>query len=142
MTDQENYLRPLFRKLIEVPIALRWRDLDALDHVNNSSFLTYVEEARLKWFATLEGPWFSAGYMPVLAAVQFNYRAQLSWPGEIVVELACERLGNTSLTIAHRIVDAVDRRKLYCDGNNVLVWVDPSSGKPIPLPDVIRTGCS
>ena len=99
-------------KLIEVPIALRWRDLDALDHVNNSSFLTYVEEARLKWFATLEGPWFAAGYMPVLAAVQFNYRAQLSWPGEIVVELYCERLGNTSLTIAHLIVDAADRVRL------------------------------
>ena len=138
MTDPEKSLRPL----LQVPIALRWRDLDALDHVNNSSFLTYVEEARLKWFARLEGPWFAAGYMPVLAAVQFNYRAQLSWPGDIVVQLYCERLGNTSLSIAHRIVDAADHGKLYCDGNNVLVWVDPSSGKPIALPDVIRKGCS
>jgi len=130
------------RRLIEVPIALRWRDLDALNHVNNATFLTYVEEARLKWFGQLEGPWSSAGYMPVLAAVQFNYRAQLSWPGDIVVELHCERLGNSSLTIAHRIVDAADRNKIYCDGNNVLVWVDPASGRPIPLPEVIRKGCA
>lgn len=130
------------RKLIEVSITLRWRDLDALNHVNNASFLTYVEEARLKWFAQLDAPWFTASHMPVLAAVQFNYRAQLSWPGELVVELYCERLGNSSLTIAHRIVDAADRAKLYCDGNNVLVWVDPASGKAIALPDVIRTACA
>ena len=129
------------RKLIEVPIALRWRDLDALNHVNNASFLTYVEEARLHWFAQLQGPWSDAGYMPVLAAVQFNYRAQLSWPAELIVELYCERLGNASVTIAHRIVDSTDRNKLYCDGNNVLVWVNPASGKPIPLPEVIRNAC-
>lgn len=142
MTDQENYLRPLFRKLIEVPIALRWRDLDALNHVNNASFLTYVEEARLQWFATFSAPWCGTDYMPVLAAVHFNYRAQVSWPGSLVVELYCERLGNSSLTIAHRIVDGADRARVYCDGNNVMVWVDPASGKPIVLPDVIRNACA
>lgn len=130
------------RLLIAVPLTLRWRDLDALDHVNNSAFLTYIEEARLMWFARLDGPWSAAGYMPVLAAVQVNYRAQLSWPGEIVVELYCERLGTSSLTIAHRIVDAADREKVYSDGSNVLVWVDPTSGKSITLPDVIRKACS
>jgi len=129
------------RPLIAVPIALRWRDLDALNHVNNSAFLTFIEEARLKWFATLDGPWTAANFMPVLAAVQVNYRAQLSWPAELVVELYCERLGNSSLTIAHRIVDAADREKVYSDGSSVLVWVDPMSGKSIALPDVIRGAC-
>ena len=141
MTDQENCLRPLFRKLIEVPIAPRWRDLDALNHVNNANFLTYVEEARLHWFATLDGPWSAQGYMPVLAAVHCNYRAQLSWPGGLIVELYCERVGNSSVTIAHRIVDAARREKIYCDGNNVLVWVDPATGTPVALPDVIRRAC-
>jgi len=130
------------RLLIEVPIALRWRDLDALNHVNNASFLTYIEEARLNWFAQLDGPWSSADFMPVLAAVQLNYRAQLSWPANVIVELYCERLGKSSLTIAHRIVDAADRTRLYCDGSNVLVWVDPASGKPIALPQVIRAACA
>ena len=43
--------------LLETPIELRWRDLDALNHVNNASFLTFFEEARLRWFARLAEAW-------------------------------------------------------------------------------------
>ena len=124
--------------LIQVPITLRWRDLDAFDHVNNSVFLTYLEEARLVWLSRIDGTWLDPRNMPVLAAAQVNYRAQLSWPGQIMVELTCARLGTTSLTIAHRIVDATDANKLYSDGNVVLVWIDPTTGKPVALPEAIR----
>jgi acyl-CoA thioester hydrolase len=129
------------RLLIEVPIALRWRDLDAFNHVNNSTFMTYLEEARLLWFSLLDGSWFTENSMPVVAATNINYRAQLSWPGQISVELYCERLGNTSITLSHRIVDASDRRKVYSDGNVVLVWIEPAGGKPVLLPEAIRRGC-
>jgi acyl-CoA thioester hydrolase len=127
--------------LIELPLELRWRDLDALDHVNNAAFLTFLEEARLRWFERLDGPWCNAAWMPVLAAVHVNYRAQLGWPARIVVRLYCERVGNASLTIAHRIVDAADPEKVYSDGNSVLVWVNPADGKSVPLPDVVRRAC-
>lgn len=36
--------------LFRMPIDLRWRDLDAFNHVNNANFMTYVEEARIRWF--------------------------------------------------------------------------------------------
>jgi acyl-CoA thioester hydrolase len=127
--------------LIEVPIALRWRDLDAFNHVNNSTFMTYLEETRLVWFSRLDGSWFTQNYMPVVAATNINYRAQLAWPGQISVELYCGRLGNTSLTLNHRIVDAEDREKVYSDGNVVLVWIEPASGKPVALPEAIRRAC-
>ena len=69
-------------------------------------------------------------------------RFSFNWPGRIVVELYCERLGNTSLTIAHRIVDAGDASIVYLDGNVVMVWIDPASGRPVPLPQVIRNACA
>ena len=100
---------PPGRALIETPITLRWRDLDAFEHVNNSTFLTFIEEARLRWFAAIDGPWLTPTYAPVVAATHVNYRSQMTWPGRIVVALYCERVGNASLTIAHRIVDAEDR---------------------------------
>ena len=127
--------------LISVPIELRWRDLDALNHVNNASFLTFFEESRLRWFATLAGPWSTAQLMPVLVAVHINYRRQLSWPQQVIAQLHCERIGTTSLTIAHRLVAADDHAALYADGNSVLVWVDPS-GKPVALPDAVRAACA
>lgn len=130
------------KALIEVPFSLRWRDLDAFEHVNNSTFLTYLEESRLRWFMTLDGGWNTPQAMPVVAAVNINYRAQLSWPGDIVVVQYCERIGKSSLTLSHRVVDARDRDRLYSDGNVVMVWVDPATGKSVPLPEVVRRACA
>ena len=127
--------------LLDTPIELRWRDLDALNHVNNASFLTYFEETRLRWFATLSAPWSSQTSSPVLAAVQINYRRQLNWPQDVRAELACERIGNTSLTLTHRLVDANDGTVVFADGTSVLVWIDPATGKPVALPESVLAAC-
>ena len=139
---------PAPKRLIECVVDLRWRDLDVLNHVNNSAFLTYIEEARLQWFGQLQGPWFGETWMPVVAAVHVNYRAQLAWPGRIAVQLYCGRIGKSSLTLAHRIVDANDAndandaQKLYSDGHTVLVWVNPADGKSVALPESVRKACA
>ena len=91
---------------------MRWRDLDAYNHVNNSTFLTYLEEARLVWLAGIEGEWRTDAFSPVLAASQVNFRGQIEWPGELVVEVCCEKLGNSSLTLSHRITSADGGRTL------------------------------
>jgi acyl-CoA thioester hydrolase len=130
--------QPAPRALFTAPIAVRWRDLDAFNHVNNSSYFTFLEEARLQWLRTIEGEWFNEHAMPVIAAIVVNYRAPIEWPAAIRVELFCDRIGNSSLTIGHRIVDAADARKLYCDGHAVLVWTDPATGQSVPLPQAIR----
>ena len=141
MTPDQSDARSVGKVLIETPIEVRWRDLDGLNHVNNASFLTFFEEARLRWFGTLRGAWINERYSPVVAAVQINYRRQLNWPANVVAELRCERVGRTSLTIAHRIVDATARDCVYADGNSVLVWVEPDKGKPVPLPEAVLAAC-
>jgi acyl-CoA thioester hydrolase len=129
---------PLFTASIDV----RWRDLDAFNHVNNSNYLTYLEEARLQWLSHVPGPWFDDHAMPVMAAVQLNYRRPIEWPAQLRVELFCERLGTSSMTIGHRLLDAGDHDRLYADGHVVMVWMDPASGKPVPLPDAIRAAAA
>ena len=124
---------PLFR----LPIAVRWRDLDAFDHVNNSTFLTYLEETRIQWFASLEREWVTETMAPLLAAVQLNYRMPIGYPADVVVELFADRVGNTSVTIGHRIASE-DGSTLYADGHVVMVWIDRASGRPIPLPAAVR----
>jgi acyl-CoA thioester hydrolase len=126
--------------LASVPITVRWRDLDAYNHVNNSVFLTYLEEARLVWLAGIDGDWKTETMSPVLAASQVNFRDQIEWPGELLVEVRCEKLGNSSLTLAHRITSA-DGTRLYCDASIVMVWINPQSGRPVPLPDAVRSAC-
>ena len=73
---------------------------------------------------------------PVVAANNINYRRPLTWPNDILVELYVDRLGTSSVTIGHRIVD--QDGVLYCDGNVVVVWMDTHTGKSAPLPDAVR----
>jgi acyl-CoA thioester hydrolase len=127
--------------LFRMPVALRWRDLDAFNHVNNSNFLTYLEEARIRWFASWEGEWVTDTTAPLLAAVQLNYRQPIPYPADVAVELFTERLGTSSVTIGHRIVSG-DGSTLYADGHVVMVWIDRATGRPTPLPDVVRTACA
>ena len=119
-------------------IAVRWRDLDAFNHVNNSTYLTYLEEARLQWMLSM-GDVFDPASTPVLAASELNYRRPIAWPAQVQVQLLCERLGNSSITVAHRIVDAGDPERLYCDGRVVMVWIDPQTGRSVPLPTSVRS---
>lgn len=134
--------QPQPQPLIRVPLMVRWRDLDAFNHVNNSKYLSYLEEARLRWMITMPGMGLEDHIAPVVAASNLNYRRPIGWPGDVVVELFVERLGNTSITLAHRIVDAGDNGVLYCDGNVVMVWIDRENGRAAPLPDFVRAACS
>lgn len=128
--------------LIRVPLSVRWRDLDAFNHVNNSKFLSYLEEARLRWMVTLPGHGMDEHVAPVVAAAHLNYRRPIEWPNEIDVELFVERLGNTSLSVGHRIVGADDPSALYCDGNVVMVWIHRETGQPAALPEPVRAACT
>lgn len=140
--NAESEPNPSVLPLHRADIAVRWRDLDAFNHVNNSSYLTYLEEARLQWFDTLPGPWMSESAAPVLAASHVNYRQPIGWPESVIVELFVERLGSSSLTLAHRIVSARDASQLYSDGNVVLVWIDRTSGRSTAMPDMVRAACA
>ncbi len=128
--------------LIRVPLSVRWRDLDAFNHVNNSKFLSYLEEARLRWMVTLPGHGMDEHVAPVVAAAHLNYRRPIEWPNELDIELFVERLGNTSLSIGHRIVGATDTSAVYCDGNVVLVWIHRETGQPAALPEPVRAACT
>ena len=123
--------------LFSLDIEVRWRDLDAFNHVNNASYLGYIEEARIRWFKSLSEDWAGDEAAPVLAAINVNYRRPVGWPEVVRVQLFAERIGNKSLTLGHRIVSATLDDVLYVDGNTVLVWIN-RAGLSVALPDTVR----
>lgn len=135
---------PAQRVLMRVPLEVRWRDLDAFNHVNNSKYLSYLEEARLQWMLTLPGQGLDERVAPVVAAAQLNYRRPIEWPAQVTVELFVERLGNTSVTVGHRILGERGGTSpiLFCDGHVVMVWIDRTSGSAAPLPTAVRNACT
>ena len=122
-------------------IESRWRDMDAFNHVNNASYLGYIEEARVRWFKSLSTDWAGETSAPVMASVTVDYKRPAHWPETLRIELSAERVGGKSLTLAHRIVSASDLDVVYCDGHTVLVWVD-RSGQSVVLPDAVRAACT
>lgn len=118
-------------------MPLRWRDMDSYSHVNNSVYLTLCEEARIAWFNSIVGPWRTPTAEPVVARIEMDYRKSLTHPAVIWVQLALERMGNTSLTL-HQQLGVVGSSELYAQGKTVLVWLDPSTGKSTPVPVSVR----
>lgn len=128
--------------LFRLEIDVRWRDLDAFNHVNNANFLTYLEEARLAWMASLAGPWMDTTCAPLLASVQIDYRRPIEWPARLAVLLCVERVGRSSLRLSHRIVAANDPACVFADGHTTMVWVARDGSGAVPLPESVRHACS
>lgn len=135
--SQDNINRDSPSPLFRMPLQLRWSDLDAFNHVNNARYLTFLEEARIRWFDSIGEAWVTDEFAPVVVSVQLNYRQPIPYPADVEVDLYVEKVGNTSTTIAHRIVSA-DGTTLYNDGNVVAVWIDRRTGRPMTLPEAIR----
>lgn len=118
------------------PVGLRWSDLDAFNHVNNARYMTFLEQARIEWFETIDEPWVTEEAAPVVASATLNFKRPIEYPARVFVELFTEKLGNSSVVIGHRIV--AEDGTLHCDGNVVAVWVNRHNGKATSLPDCVR----
>ncbi|QWT20673.1 acyl-CoA thioesterase [Bacillus sp. NP157] len=135
-TDASPTSAPL--PLFITPMDVRWQDLDAYNHVNNANYLVYLQEARLKWLQTLPDRWYSEEAAPVMAHSEINYRLPIEWPADIQIELYVNRMGSSSMTVGHRIVDSTDATRIHADGSVTMVWINTKTGRPVPLPQVIR----
>src|SRR3546814_16314348 len=114
----------------------RWRDLDAFNHVNNSNFLTYLEEARIQWFASLRKPWVTEAFAQLLAAVHINYKRPVPYPSRLAVELFAEQVGTTRVTLGHRITDAAPGER-HAAGHVVTLSNDRHTGQPVEFTEYI-----
>ena len=88
----------------EKEIEIRWRDLDAFNHVNHVVFLTYLEEVRDEWLGrVLEDPTLVWGY--VIARVEIDYRRELTLADDVVVaRCSLERVGTKSVTTSESVL--------------------------------------
>jgi acyl-CoA thioester hydrolase len=112
-------------------IEIRWRDVDAYDHVNNAVYATYLEECRDEWLArALEGAGDSWDF--VLARVAIDFRRELRLEdGWVVVSCALQRIGNSSLTLREEI--RTEDGTLCAESEAVLVARDRDRARSRPL---------
>ena len=80
-------------------INTRWRDLDAFGHVNNATFATYVEDARISMFERWNLSQTAGNRSVIAASLKLDFKQQLSHPSEIIVGQRISRMGTTSFDI-------------------------------------------
>jgi acyl-CoA thioester hydrolase len=129
---------------VAVPIQIRWRDLDALGHVNNAVYLTYFELARLAYVRALLGeaaPVDPRTLLPVefqfiLAEVTCHYRSPATLGDQLAVTVWVSQVGRKSFEFEYRISDEVAGR-LVAEGCSTQVWFDYAAGESRPVPATI-----
>jgi acyl-CoA thioester hydrolase len=115
----------------EKEIEIRWRDLDAYNHVNHVVFLTYREEVRDEWLGRALGdPELVWGY--VIARVEIDYRRELTLADDAVVaRCALDRIGNSSVRTREEVVTR--KGDAAAEALAVLVARDQETGRSRPL---------
>jgi acyl-CoA thioester hydrolase len=120
----------------EKRIEIRWRDVDAFDHVNNAVYLTYLEEVRDEWLDVVLAETGTAEDF-VIARVAIDFRRELRFADDDVVgRLELARIGTSSVTTRERLDTAAG--ELAAEAETVLVARDPSAGRSRPLTDEER----
>src|ERR1700741_5017728 len=85
------------RKLVHTThMPLRWGDMDAMGHVNNTVYFRYLEIVRLEWLYKVGGPPDPEGEGPVLANTFCNFIRQLEFPGDILARHYVANPGRSS----------------------------------------------
>jgi acyl-CoA thioester hydrolase len=119
-------------------IPIRWGDMDAMGHVNNTVYFRYMEQARIRWFDRLvpeEDAWRSTGI--VIANASCNYRRAITYPGTVEVRLFVGAPGGASVPTTYELrVD--DDPEPYADGAAVVVFIDMKTQKSRRIPEGIR----
>jgi len=127
-------------------VEVRLSDTDAMGHVNNARYLTYVEIARVAYYERVIGQPLPLGYHGaeegmILAEVTMTYRAQAYFGETLMVESRVDRIGNTSFVMSHRITAPASRygeARLVATSVGTLVSYDYGTDRPIPVPDEWR----
>lgn len=120
-----------------ITIPLRWGDMDAYGHANNTVYFRFFEEARIVWLASLGlgGPDEPTG--PVIIKTSATFLKELTHPATVVVETYADKAGNTSLDTYHLLKDA-ETEEVYAEGYAKVVWFDRQSRTSTRLPDALR----
>ncbi|TND07713.1 MAG: acyl-CoA thioester hydrolase [Bacteroidetes bacterium] len=117
-------------------IQIRFKDIDALGHVNNANHATYIESARVSYFDEVIGTdidWEKSGL--ILARIEIDYKQPILLHDKLLVYTACTRIGSKSMELSHRLVkEAHGAETEMASGKSVVVTFNYAEKKAIEIP--------
>ena len=112
-----------------------WRDCDAFRHINNATYLSYIEDARLelmrRWGITQDGK------SVIVASIKIDYYKQVVHPTKLIIGQRVSRLGNKSFDITS-IVFNRDTNEAVCESVITIVCFDFSTNMTVPVYNEVK----
>jgi acyl-CoA thioester hydrolase len=123
------------RVVHEMRMPIRWGDMDAYGHVNNTVYFRYMEQARIEWITSL-GYEVAPGRESMLMINGFcNFFKQLSYPGELILKTSIGTIGRSSLDVYTEMYLSSEPEVMVSEGGATMVWVDLTTNQSAPWPD-------
>lgn len=121
----------------KVEVRVRFRDLDAMNHVNNAVYMTYFEIARLAFWAEVAGEHDARSRGLILAEQSCTYRSPARHNELLDVWLKPTAMRRSSFVYRYKIAERTSGR-LIATGRSVQVSYDYAAERSIPLRDDYR----
>src|SRR5882672_1617213 len=98
-------------------MKMRWGDMDALGHLNNTVYFRFFEEARISWLRNLQAqPTAGEGFL--LASAACNFRRAVIYPETVVVSTFISAIGRSSTSLYQEIRSTTGASIRYADGES------------------------
>ena len=130
---------PEKKKLVHtMAIPIRWGDMDAMGHVNNTGYFRFMETIRIEWMHSI-------GMQPrpqdqgiVIVNAFCNFYKQFEYPGDVLTRMFVSDPGRSTFETWCTMERADQPGVLYAAGGATTVWVDFPRQKSAPLPERLR----
>jgi len=130
---------PESKKLVhEARLPIRWGDMDAMGHVNNTSYFRYFETVRIDWARSIGCRPDPQGQGIVVVNAFCTFHKQLEYPGDVLVKMYVSDVGRTSFESWATMERTDDPGVVHAAGGATTVWMDFPAQKSAPLPDWFR----
>ncbi len=124
--------------VFELDIPIRWGDMDAMGHVNNTVYFRYLEQLRISWFDAMGFSPDPAEQGPVIVNAQCSFIQELRYPGTVHCRQYSGEIGRSSFETWAVLSRTDDPDTTYAEGGAKVVWVDHPKRKSAPLPEATR----
>jgi acyl-CoA thioester hydrolase len=118
-------------------IQVRWGDMDAYAHVNNTLYLRYMEEARIELLNQMGYQLNDAAQGPVVINLQCTFMQPVVYPDRLRIDCFADQVGNSSF-MTHYKLYSQQQNSLVCEGSAKIVWINKQNNRSTRLPEDIR----
>lgn len=130
---------PESKKLVfEMCVPIRWGDMDAMNHVNNTSYFRYMETCRIDWMRSIGCQPDPQGEGPVIVNAFCNFYRQLQYPGDVLIRMFASSPGRSTFETWVTMARADQPDTIDAAGGATTIWVDFPAQKAKTLPDWLR----